>query len=311
MDTRVKLEKFPYQTPRTAEAKANIARTANMTDENLLNISLNKTLDDSNKTVTAKLRKAIFPATVGALILNEMAHAKIKSGDVIKNAPPSIKLAVGVGSLASWLLFAKSLDAANNVSKKVAGKTENPDSKTGINVLGTIGGGIGLYLGVTTGINKLLSKFVKKMPDTAKEIAKKAHSFDEKFLNNGIVKSLKKHISDPLKNIAAKHPKTSGFLSRNAGLLILGGSIISSVALAFKQEKDKQKLFEKNVETMAQTRQEAREALNILDETENNYDKTFEKPRYADTENIINAAVEPYADIDKVAQQELNRAFAE
>lgn len=308
MDTRVRLEKIPYHSAQTADTKANIARTAGMTNEELLRVSANKTFDDSNKTVTAKLRKAVFPATVGAFILNEMAHAKIKSG---KNAPPSIKLAVGVGSLASWLLFAKSLDAANNVSKKVAGKTENPDLKTGINVLGTIGGGIGLYLGVTTGINKLLSKFVKKMPNTAKEIAKKAHSFDEKFISNGIVKSLKKHISDPLKNIAAKHPKTSSFLSKNASLLILGGSIISSVALAFKQEKDKQKLFEKNVETIAQARQEAREALNILDETENNYNKTFEKPRYADTEDIINAAAEPYANIDKVTQQELNKAFAE
>lgn len=311
MDTRVKLKNIPHYTLQTSAVKNNIAKTANMTNEELLSASANKTLDESNKTVTAKLRKAVFPATVAAFILNNMAQTKIKSGDTIKNAPPSIKLAVGIGSLASWLLFAKSLDAANNVSKKVAGKTENPDLKTGINVLGTIGGGIGLYLGVTTGINKLLSKFVKKMPDTAKEIAKKAHSFDEKFLNNGIIKSLKKHISDPLKNIAAKHPKTSGFLSRNAGLLILGGSIISSVALAFKQEKDKQKLFEKNVETMAQTRQEAREALNILDETENNYDKIFEKPRYADTENIINTAAEPYADIDKVAQEELDKAFAD
>ena len=311
MDTRVKLEKFPYQTPRTAEAKANIARTANMTDENLLNISLNKTLDDSNKTVTAKLRKAIFPATVGALILNEMAHAKIKSGGVIKNAPPSIKLAVGVGSLASWLLFAKSLDAANNVSKKVADKTENPDLKTGINVLGTIGGGIGLYLGVTTGINKLLSKFVKKMPDTTKEIAKKARSFDEKFLSNNIVKSLKKHVSDPIKNIAKKHPKTSGFISRNASLLILGGSIISAIALTLKQEKNKQELFDKNLQNTFQTREEARKALNMLDKAENNYDKIFEKPRYADTENIINTAAEPYADIDKVAQEELDKAFAD
>lgn len=311
MDTRVRLEKIPYHTPQTAEAKANIARTANMTDENLLNISLNKTLNDSNKTVTAKLSKAIFPATIGALILNEMAHAKIKSGDVIKNAPPSIKLAVGLSSLASWLIFAKSLDAAGDASKKIADKTENPDLKTGINVLGTIGGGIGLYLGVSTGINKLLSKFVKKMPDTTKEIAKKARSFDEKFLSNNIVKSLKKHVSDPLKNIAKKHPKTSGFISKNASLLILGGSIISAIALTFKKEKDKQELFDKNLQDMLQTREEAKKALNMLDKAENNYDEIFEKERYADTENIINAAAKPYADIDKATQQELNKALAE
>ena len=308
MDTRVRLEKIPYHTPQTAEAKANIARTANMTNEELLNASANKTLDDSSKTVTAKLSKAIFPTTIGALILNEMAQAKIKSG---KNAPPSIKLAVGLSSLASWLIFAKSLDVAGDASKKVADKTENPDLKTGINVLGAIGGGIGLYLGVITGINKLLSKFVKKMPDTTKEIAKKARSFDEKFLSNNIVKSLKKHVSDPLKNIAKKHPKTSGFISKNASLLILGGSIISAIALAFKKEKDKQELFDKNLQDMLQTREEAKKALNMLDKAEINYDKIFEKPRYADTENIINAAAEPYKDIDKVTQKELNKALAD
>ena len=307
MDTRVRLEKIPYHTPQTAEAKANIARRANMSNEELLNASANKTLDDSNKTVTAKLSKAIFPATIGALILNEMAQAK-KSG---KNAPPSIKLAVGLSSLASWLIFAKSLDAAGDASKKIADKTENPDLKTGINVLGTIGGGIGLYLGVSTGINKLLSKFVKKMPDTTKEIAKKARSFDEKFLNNNIVKSLKKHVSDPLKNIAKKHPKTSGFISKNASLLILGGSIISAIALTFKKEKDKQELFDKNLQDMIQTREEAKKALNMLDKAENNYDEIFEKERYADTENIINAAAEPYTDIDKVTQKELNKALAD
>lgn len=307
MDTRVRLEKIPYHTPQTAEAKANIARRANMSNEELLNASANKTLDDSNKTVTAKLSKAIFPATIGALILNEMAQAK-KSG---KNAPPSIKLAVGLSSLASWLIFAKSLDAAGDASKKVADKTENPDLKTGINVLGTIGGGIGLYLGVSTGINKLLSKFVKKMPDTTKEIAKKARSFDEKFLSNNIVKSLKKHVSDPLKNIAKKHPKTSGFISKNASLLILGGSIISAIALTFKKEKDKQELFDKNLQDMIQTREEAKKALNMLDKAENNYDEIFEKERYADTENIINAAAEPYTDIDKVTQKELNKALAD
>ena len=307
MDTRVRLEKIPYHTPQTAEAKANIARRANMSNEELLNASANKTLDDSNKTVTAKLSKAIFPATIGALILNEMAQAK-KSG---KNAPPSIKLAVGLSSLASWLIFAKSLDAAGDASKKIADKTENPDLKTGINVLGTIGGGIGLYLGVSTGINKLLSKFVKKMPDTTKEIAKKARSFDEKFLNNNIVKSLKKHVSDPLKNIAKNHPKTSGFISKNASLLILGGSIISAIALTFKKEKDKQELFDKNLQDMIQTREEAKKALNMLDKAENNYDEIFEKERYADTENIINAAAEPYTDIDKVTQKELNKALAD
>lgn len=307
MDTRVRLEKIPYHTPQTAEAKANIARRANMSNEELLNASANKTLDDSNKTVTAKLSKAIFPATIGALILNEMAQAK-KSG---KNAPPSIKLAVGLSSLASWLIFAKSLDAAGDASKKIADKTENPDLKTGINVLGTIGGGIGLYLGVSTGINKLLSKFVKKMPDTTKEIAKKARSFDEKFLSNNIVKSLKKHVSDPLKNIAKKHPKTSGFISKNASLLILGGSIISAIALTFKKEKDKQELFDKNLQDMIQTREEAKKALNMLDKAENNYDEIFEKERYADTENIINAAAEPYTDIDKVTQKELNKALAD
>lgn len=307
MDTRVRLEKIPYHTPQTAEAKANIARRANMSNEELLNASANKTLDDSNKTVTAKLSKAIFPATIGALILNEMAQAK-KSG---KNAPPSIKLAVGLSSLASWLIFAKSLDAAGDASKKIADKTENPDLKTGINVLGTIGGGIGLYLGVSTGINKLLSKFVKKMPDTTKEIAKKARSFDEKFLSNNIVKSLKKHVSDPLKNIAKKHPKTSGFISKNASLLILGGSIISAIALTFKKEKDKQELFDKNLQDMIQTREEAKKALNMLDKAENNYDKIFEKERYTDTENIINAAAEPYTDIDKVTQKELNKALAD
>ena len=307
MDTRVRLEKIPYHTPQTAEAKANIARRANMSNEELLNASANKTLDDSNKTVTAKLSKAIFPATIGALILNEMAQAK-KSG---KNAPPSIKLAVGLSSLASWLIFAKSLDAAGDASKKIADKTENPDLKTGINVLGTIGGGIGLYLGVSTGINKLLSKFVKKMPDTTKEIAKKARSFDEKFLSNNIVKSLKKHVSGPLKNIAKKHPKTSGFISKNASLLILGGSIISAIALTFKKEKDKQELFDKNLQDMIQTREEAKKALNMLDKAENNYDEIFEKERYADTENIINAAAEPYTDIDKVTQKELNKALAD
>ena len=307
MDTRVRLEKIPYHTPQTAEAKANIARRANMSNEELLNASANKTLDDSNKTVTAKLSKAIFPATIGALILNEMAQAK-KSG---KNAPPSIKLAVGLSSLASWLIFAKSLDVAGDASKKVADKTENPDLKTGINVLGAIGGGIGLYLGVITGINKLLSKFVKKMPDTTKEIAKKARSFDEKFLSNNIVKSLKKHVSGPLKNIAKKHPKTSGFISKNASLLILGGSIISAIALTFKKEKDKQELFDKNLQDMIQTREEAKKALNMLDKAENNYDEIFEKERYADTENIINAAAEPYTDIDKVTQKELNKALAD
>ncbi len=311
MDTRVKLKNIPHYTLQTSAVKNNIAKTANMTNEELLSASANKTLDESNKTVTAKLRKAVFPATVAAFILNNMAQTKIKSGDTIKNAPPSIKLAVGIGSLASWLLFAKSLDAANNVSKKVADKTENSDLKTGINALGTIGGGIGLYLGFGTAFKKLTGKFVEKMPDTAKEIAKKARSFDEKFLSNNIVKSLKKHVSDPIKNIAKKHPKTSGFISRNASLLILGGSIISAIALTLKQEKNKQELFDKNLQNTFQTREEARKALNMLDKAENNYDKIFEKPRYADTENIINTAAEPYAGIDKVAQEELDKAFAD
>lgn len=275
MSTRMNFEKIPYHTSQMSAIKCNIARAANASDEDILNASVNKTLKDSKKTVAAKLSKAVFPATVGAFILNEMAQTKVKSGDVIKNAPPSIKLAVGLSSLASWLIFTKSLSAANTVSKKVADKTENPDVQTGINVLGTIGGGIGLYLGVGTGINKLLSKFIKKMPDTTKEIAKKASSFDEKFLSNNIVKTLKKHVGDPLKNIAKKHPKTTGFISRNANLLILCGSILSYVALALKQKKDTQKLFEKNVENMVQSREEAQVALNMFDEAEKNYNKSF------------------------------------
>ena len=49
----------------------------------------------------------------------------------------------------------------------------------------------------------------------------------------------------------------------------------------------------------------------MLDKAENNYDEIFEKERYADTENIINAAAEPYTDIDKVTQKELNKALAD
>ena len=112
MDTRVNLVKIPYYSDDTKNTVRKINSAAKISDGEIIAASAKKAKRDTDKSLTAKVSRLVFPATVGAFVLNDMAKTKIKAGDVIKNAPPSAKLAAGVLSIASWLIFINSFDIA-------------------------------------------------------------------------------------------------------------------------------------------------------------------------------------------------------
>ncbi len=264
MGAQVKLLKTPIYTPETDGTRVKISQIANMSDRDILLSSAKKTEYDTNKSLTAKLNKALFPATVGSFVLTDIIKYKIKEGNVIKNAPPSYKIAAGIASLASWLLLIKSFDIAGNISQKFAQKTDNKDLQSGAVLAGTIGGGFALNAGITKLIDTGIKKISKTMPEATAELKQKAKVFDTKFLANGFVKKINKHVLEPLKAFGKKHPNLTNFASKNARLLILGGYVLGTILLGIKLRNDKEKAFENNVDKMLETREEAKMASGIF-----------------------------------------------
>ncbi|HIQ89242.1 TPA: hypothetical protein IAA68_05430 [Candidatus Galligastranaerophilus faecipullorum] len=302
MDTRVNLVKIPYYSDDTKDTVRKINSAAKISDGEIIAASAKKAKRDTDKSLTAKVSRLVFPTTVGAFVLNDMAKTKIKAGDVIKKAPPSAKLAAGVLSLASWLIFIKSFDIAGKVSDKAAKKTDNETAKAGISIAGTIAGGMALYAGATKLLQKGIGALGKKMPDKMASLSKKAAEFDKNFSANGFVKSIKKHIGEPLSAFAAKHPKLTGTLSRNSRGIIFISSILAAVGLGIGLANKEKKEFENNIDTMFQTREEAKFASQILKDSKNAYNKQFNKDEFStDAAKILNAAEHSAKDLDEAA----------
>lgn len=310
MDTSVKLGKAPYYTPQTGKTKDDLRHIANMSDTDIMLSSIAKTERDSKKSLAAKASKVITPATVGAFILADMAKAAVKSGDVIKKAPPSIKLLTGGASLISWIAAFKSFDIAGKASEKLADKTDNENLKNGIVAAGTIGGGAALYLGAKELASRGAAKFVKSMPDTVNELGKKAASFDKAFFENGIVKTLQRNIGEPVANFAAKHARLSNFASRNSSLIILGLSVLSGVLLGTKIVKDKSDSLKENADRLYRMREEARIATDMLNSSESAYDNKIENDGFrVNVEKVIKTAESDKQSIDPVLNEALEDAL--
>ena len=310
MDSSARLGKVPYYTPQMDKIATKLGRIADISDNEIVLSSIAKTEQDSKKSLAAKMSKALVPATIGAFILTDVAKAKIKSGDIVKKAPPSVKLAVGLASLISWLATFGFFSIANKASSKIADKTDNANLKSGILLAGTVGGGAGLYLAARELATKSIKKFTKNMPETVKELGVKAAKFDEGFRANNIVKAIKKNIGDPISRFASKHSNLSKFLSRNSSLIIFGLSILGSVLIGTKITKDKNKSFEENVNKLYQIREEARIATDELKASKAVYDDIINDDGFiVDTNEVIETAEIDPKNIDKSAMRTLKAAL--
>ena len=94
----VKMQKIPYYDNNTQQMQKNMNKIANMTDEQVLIESALKTKKEMDKSPSKIASKIVFPATIGALIADNVVKTK---------GSPSAKLAVGLGSLASWVILNK------------------------------------------------------------------------------------------------------------------------------------------------------------------------------------------------------------
>lgn len=306
MGAGVTLAKIPYYNKETSEKKKQIEDLANISNTEIAIESAINTEKKANKSPLGIAYKLTFPVAISANILTNAIKAKVKdSNGVIKSAPPSLKIATGAVSLASWLILAGSLKTANKVSQKASEKTQDENLKAGINVLGTIGGGIALSAAISSAMKKGANVFKKKMPQTVNEIANKANNFDVKFLNNSVIKKIDANILKPLKAFGKKHPNLKNFLSNKSGLLIIGGYALSTILLGTSLAKKKTKMYQENVNNLLQARGEAKIALETMETSELEYDKKYNDGITADLSDIVYAA-EHDEDIDKAVRKALN-----
>lgn len=291
MAARVELHHIPLYTQNVKETASKIENIAKMSDEDVIQASYNKTKADMKKNKAVKLSNAMFPAAIGAYVLTDTIRA---------TGGPSDKILKGLGSLASWLILLKSYDIAGNASEKLAQKTDNKKAMAGIKIGGTIGGAIALTAVVTNAINTGITKFVKELPETTAELTKIADNFDKKFLGNNAVKAIKKHITDPIKTFAKKHPDLTKGISSNAKFLMFIGFIAGQAILAGKIAKEEQKTMQKNVENAFMTREEAKTASELI---------SYDVHPYKDIESVdvlpIIDAAENNKDINKATQSVL------
>ena len=305
-----KIEKIPYYTTKMSKTANNIEQLANMSDTQIMLSSMAKSEQDAKKSLAGRLSKVITPATIGAFILTDMAKAKVKDGDVIKKAPPSMKLLVGAASLASWLGVFKSYDIANKASNKLADKTDNENLKAGILLTGTIGGAAGIYLGARELITRGVKKFAESMPETMGELSKKAAKFDENVRANEIIKTLKKNVAEPVSKFAAKHGKLSKFVSKNSFPLIFGLSVLGSFLIGNKISKIRNGSFEENANKLYQTREEARVATAKLEASKADYDSKIKDDGFVvNTKEIIKTADANPNNIDKAIEETIAKAL--
>ncbi len=282
MTSVVRVEKIPFFDTQSAQIKKKLDDTANMSNEEIIVRADANARSKTQKSPWAKLSNAIPYATIGAFVLDDAAKAKIKIGDVIKSAPPSGKIAKGLGSFAYWLIWLASLRTAGNAADKLTNDIEDNNTKAMLNVTGTLAGGMALSSAITGLLNKGLDAFSKKMPGAMDDIGRKAQAFDKSFAKNGFVKTIKKHIDEPLKKFASNHPKLTGFASKYSKGLIFAGSLLAIAGLQIKTMHDKNKNFEKNVENMYELKNSAQIASQILNEAQEDYDKTFKGPLEAE-----------------------------
>lgn len=287
---RVVLEKIPFYKGETKNTTEKIQSISRMSDSDIINTSIQKTQEDIKNSKTAKIGNMIYPATIGAFVLDDIIKTK---------GAPSIKLAAGGLSLASWLIFIKSFDVAGKISDKISKKAENENTQNTISLLGKIGGGFAIY----TGISNLIGKGLKAMPKMPK-LAKAAANFDKTVTSNGIAKSLNKNILKPIAKFAAEHPKLSSFVRGNSKLLIVGASILSSIAVAAKLSNKSQKTFEDNINNMYNQREEAKVASEILRSSQEEYKNIDNKIRF-ENERIIETAESNPKELDRVTKETL------
>ena len=133
---RVVLEKIPFYKGEAKNTTEKIQSISRMSDSDIINTSIQKTQEDIKNSKTAKIGNMIYPATIGAFVLDDIIKTK---------GAPSIKLAAGGLSLASWLIFIKSFDVAGKISDKISKKAENENTQNTISLLGKIGGGFAKY----------------------------------------------------------------------------------------------------------------------------------------------------------------------
>ena len=290
MTSVVRLEKIPFADTKSIQIKKQIDAAANMSDEEIIAKADINAHKKAQKSPWTKLNNAIPYATIGAFVLDDMAKAKIKVGDVIKSAPPSGKIAKGFGSLAYWLIWIASLKSAGSITEKLTNDVKDNNTKAMLDVTGTLAGGMALSSAITALLNKGLAKFAEKMPGAMNDIGKKALAFDKNFAENGFVKTVKQHIAEPLKKFASSHPKLTGFTSKYSKGLIFAGSLLAIAGLQIKTMHDRNKNFEKNVENMYELKNSAEIASQILNEAQEKYDKAFSRPIEAKTnlDELIN-----------------------
>lgn len=288
---RVILEKVPFYKGETENTAQKIYDMSKMSDGDIINASIQKTQDDVKNSKTAKIGNMIYPATIGAFVLDDVIKTK---------GAPSLKLAAGGLSLASWLIFIKSFDIAGKISDKISKKSENENTQNTISLLGKIGGGFAIYTGVSSLMKKGLNKVMPKMSKLGKATA----DFDKAIASNGIAKSINNNILKPITNFATKHPKLSNFIRGNSKLLIVGASILSSLAVAAKLSNKSEKIFEDNTNALFDTREEAKAASKILRNSQEEYKNINDKIRF-DNERIIETSENNPKELDRVTAETL------
>lgn len=290
----VKMQKIPYYDNNTQQMQKNMNKIANMTDEQVLIESALKTKKEMDKSPSKIASKIVFPATIGALIADNVVKTK---------GSPSAKLAVGLGSLASWAILNKSFNIAQKVSLKASDNVKNENTKRGIMIGGMLAGGTALYLAASKVIGKGVNYLMGKIPGAEKHISKAALNFDNTVKSNGFVKAVKKNIASPLKNLAAKHPKLTKALSNNSKLIIMATGILAALGLAAKVANKEQKTFDKNIKEMMATREEVREINSLFSKAQNKYEQTVPDWFVADNAALIKTAEQRPEEMDETVQE--------
>lgn len=283
METQVVLPKIQIYNPRTEQTKRNIEKTANTSDLELTLISAKKAKKEASKKPSAKLSKAVFPATIAALCMARGAGIKSPTGKAI---------AAGV-ELAGLGLMAASYNGAKALTDKVANNTDTPEAKGATKAIGYIGGSLIIYdlvqKGIFKSINSLVNKFPQKTEDLCKKFAENASKIDGKITGSNVAKAFKK-VGEPLKKIAGIIPQgVKTFTGKHRFGLIVAAGILTSIGLQAKQDKNEAEAFIKNFNELSSKRNEARQAALILNEAE--FIHNSQKEKTVDITPIIEAAI--------------------
>lgn len=252
-----------------------------LSDEQILQISAQKTQEDVNKSKTAKLYKAL-PAMVAATLMGISAVSQPgKLSNKMRAGAATGGYLVGANLILNTAgkIWNKLKEQKNNTSENKKDKM-NPFIKVALQVAGSIGVIVAGFYAIAKGKQGL----VKTFPKTAENLTKFGKDVAEK-LNKSKAQNLVQNVSNKYQGFITKHPSFKN-VAANAFPATLLAYFVASFGLSSKLNEKANENFTQNVSTLSDLRAQAGIASNLIDENKENYTPKSDKELDAICEEV-------------------------